>query len=137
MKKVLFILALVVLSLSLQAQTQRFDFKLKPIHTTPIMDLTSLTAVAAYWVYADKVEPDKVIHFLFGYFATNAMQSLLSVTDMPKGLKMFTPVIVFGGLAVFKELMDSEVELRDFYAGMAGCGVAVISFNISYKIKYK
>jgi hypothetical protein len=56
---------------------------------------------------------------------------------MPKALKMFTPVIVFGGLAVFKELMDSEVELRDFYAGMAGCGVAVISFNISYKIKYK
>jgi hypothetical protein len=129
MKKIL-IFFLLLLSLTLQAQ--KFDFKVKS-QITHTVDLTVLTATTVYWMYADKVEPDKVIHFLFGYFATNAMQSLLSLTDMPKGLKMFTPILVFGGLAVFKELIDTKADWKDFYAGMIGCGISLVSFNIVYR----
>ena len=133
MKKILFII-LLLCSLTLQAQ--KFDFKVKA-QVTHVVDLSVLTAGAAYWVYADKVEPDKLIHFMYGYFATQAMNYLLEPLDLPKGLKIATPILVFGGLAMFKEFADSKVEMRDFYAGMIGCGIASVSFNLTFTIPYK
>ena len=133
MKKLLFII-LLLCSLTLQAQ--KFDFKVKS-QVTHSVDLSVLTAGAAYWVYSTTVEPDKLIHFMYGYFATQAMNYLLEPLDLPKGLKIATPIIVFGGLAMFKEFADSQVEMRDFYAGMIGCGIAVVSFNLTFTIPYK
>lgn len=133
MKKILLII-LLLSSLTLQAQ--KFDFKAQSF-IVPTVDLSVLTATTAYWVYADKVEPDKVIHFLFGYFCTSAMNRLLQPLDLPKGLKIGVPVLVFGGLAVFKELSDSQFDKRDLYAGLLGSGISAISFNLTYTIKYK
>lgn len=133
MKKILLIL-LLLCSLTLQAQ--KFDFKAQP-YIVPTVDLSVLTATTAYWVYADKVEPDKVIHFMFGYFCTSAMNRLLQPLDLPKGLKIGVPVLVFGGLAVFKELSDSQFDKRDLYAGLLGSGISAISFTFTYTIHYK
>ena len=117
---------------SLTLQAQKFDFKVKS-QVTHVVDLSVLSAGAAYWVYADKVEPDKLIHFMYGYFATQAMNYLLEPLKLPRGLKIATPIIVFGGLAMFKELADSQFEMRDFYAGMIGCGLSVVSFNLVFR----
>ena len=130
MKKILFIL-LLLCSLTLQAQ-QKFDFKVKAAVSHSV-DLTVLTATTAYWMYADNVQPDKVIHFLYGYFSTQAMYYILETTDMPKILKVCTPVLVFGGLAAFKEMIDSKADIEDFKAGMIGCGISVVSFNLIYR----
>ena len=136
-KLLLTILLLISISCFAQQQ-QQFDFKYNPVNTTPITDLSVLTATTAYWVYSDNVQPDKVIHFLFGYFATNAMYQLLSFTKIPKGLKICTPILIFGGLSFMKEAMlDGSPDWNDFKSGMLGCGIAAISFNISYTIKYK
>ena len=112
----------------------KIDFKVKTAVTHSV-DLAVLTGVTAYWIYGENVQPDKVIHFLFGYFSTQAMNYILEPLDLPKGLKIATPVIVFGGLALFKELSDSKFDAKDFYAGMAGCGIAAISFNIVFTVK--
>ena len=131
MKKILFIL-LLLCSLTLHAQ-QKFDFKVKTavIHS---VDLTVLTGVTAYWIAGDNVQPDKVIHFLFGYFSTKAMYYILEPLDLPKGLKIATPILVFTGLAAFKEMMlDGSPDWNDFKAGMYGCGISVISFNLIYR----
>jgi len=130
MKKTIIILLLSLFSLTLQAQ--KFDFKVKS-QITHTVDLTVLTATTVYWLKADNVQPDKVIHFLFGYFSTQAMYYILEPLDLPKGLKMFTPILVFGGLATFKELIDSKADWKDWNAGMLGCGVSVISFNLVYR----
>lgn len=136
-KLLLFLFAFAIIFNSFtQTQKNNYDFKLKP-YIVPTVDLSVLTATTAYWIFAEKVEPDKVIHFLFGYFATSAMNYILKPLDLPKGLKIGVPILVFGGLAVFKELSDSQFELRDFYAGMLGCGISAISFNLTYTIKYK
>lgn len=129
-KSILFLLILISVSL----QGQSFDFKIKPV--TPAIDLGVLTATTVYWMYADNVQPDKVIHFMYGYFATQAMNYLLAPLDLHKGLKICTPIIVFGGLAMFKELADSQADWNDFKAGMLGCGLASISFTFTYTIKY-
>ena len=131
------LILIIILFTAFSCYSQQFNFKYKPVNPTPIMDLSVLTATTAYWVYGENVQPDKVIHFLFGYFATNAMYQLLSFTDMPKGLKIGVPILVFGGLSVFKELSDSQADWNDMKAGMLGCGLSVISFNISYTIRYK
>ena len=131
MKKILFIL-LLLCSLTLQAQ-QKFDFKVKTAVSHSV-DLTVLTATTAYWIYSDNVQPDKVIHFLFGYFSTKAMYYILEPLDLPIFLKTCTPVLVFGGLALFKEVMlDGYPDWNDFKAGMYGCGISVISFNLIYR----
>ena len=130
MKKTIIILLLSLLSLTLQAQ--KFDFKVKS-QITHTVDLTVLTATTVYWLKGENVQPDKVIHFLFGYFSTQAMYYLLEPLDLPKGLKTFTPILVFGGLATFKELIDSKADWKDWNAGMLGCGVSVISFNLVYR----
>ena len=131
MKKILFIL-LVLCSLTLQAQ-QKFDFKVRTAVSHSV-DLTVLTGVTAYWIAGDNVQPDKVIHFLFGYFSTKAMYYILEPLDLPKGLKVCTPVLVFGGLALFKEVMlDGYPDWNDFKAGMYGCGISVVSFNLIYR----
>lgn len=129
MRKLLF---LILLFSSLTLYSQKFDFKVKTavIHS---VDLAVLTGVTAYWIAGDNVQPDKVIHFMYGYFATQAMNYLLEPLDLPRGLKITTPIIVFGGLAMFKELADSQVEMRDFYAGMIGCGIASVSFNLVFR----
>ena len=132
MKKLLF---LILLLSSLTLQAQKFDFKVKT-QVTHAVDLSVLTAGAIYWIYADKVEPDKLIHFMFGYFSTQAMNYLLEPLNLPRGLKISTPIIVFGGLALFKKLSDSQFDKRDFYAGILGCGIAVVSFNLVYSIPY-
>ena len=132
MKKILFIL-LLLSSLTLFSQTQKFDFKVRTavIHT---VDLSVLTATTAYWIYSDNVQPDKVIHFLFGYFSTKAMYYILEPLDLPKGLKICTPVLVFGGLALFKEvLLDGYPDWNDFKAGMIGSGISIVSFNLIYR----
>ena len=130
MKKILFIL-LLLCSLTLQAQ--KFDFKVKTAVSHSV-DLTVLTATTAYWIYSDNVQPDKVIHFLFGYFSTKAMYYILEPLDVPKFMKACTPVLVFGGLALFKEVMlDGYPDWNDFKAGMYGCGISVISFNLIYR----
>ena len=129
MKKILFIL-LLICSLTLQAQ--KFDFKVKTAVSHSV-DLTVLTATTAYWIAGDNVQPDKVIHFLYGYFSTQAMYYILETTDMPKILKVCTPVLVFGGLAAFKEMIDSKADIEDFKAGMYGCAISVVSFNLIYR----
>ena len=113
----------------------KFDFKVKTAVTHSV-DLAVLTGVTAYWIYGENVQPDKVIHFLFGYFSTQAMNYILEPLDLPKGLKIATPVIVFGGLAAFKEIMlDGYPDWNDFKAGMYGMGIAVVSFKIVFTIK--
>ena len=130
MKKILLIL-LLLCSLTLQAQ--KFDFKVKTAVSHSV-DLTVLTATTAYWIAGDNVQPDKVIHFLFGYFSTKAMYYILEPTEIPNFLKACTPILVFGGLALFKEVMlDSNPDWNDFKAGMYGCGISVISFNLIYR----
>ena len=133
MRKLLFII-LLLSAITLQAQN--FDFKVKS-QVTHTVDLTVLTGVTAYWITSDNVQPDKVIHFLFGYFSTQAMQYILEPLDIPKTLKIATPVIVFSGLALFKEyVLDSSPDINgDFKVGMLGCGIAVVSFRIIFAIK--
>ena len=117
MKKILLIL-LLLCSFTLSAQ--KFDFKVKTavIHT---VDLSVLTATTAYWIYDENPQADKIIHFLFGYFSTKAMYYILEPLDLPKGLKVCTPVLVFGGLSLFKEIMlDGSPDWNDFKAGMIG-----------------
>jgi len=125
-------LLIILLLSSLTLQAQKFDFKVKA-QVTHVVDLSVMTAGAIYWIYADKVEPDKLIHFMYGYFATQAMNYILKPLGIPKYLKISTPILVFGSLALFKEFADSQFEMRDFYAGMLGCGVSVISFNLVYR----
>ena len=130
MKKILLIL-LLIFSLTLHAQ--KFDFKVRTavVHT---VDLTVLTATTAYWIYDDAPQADKIIHFLFGYFSTQAMYYILEPLDLPKGLKISTPILVFGGIALFKEIMlDGKPDWNDFKAGMMGCGISVVSFNLIYR----
>ena len=130
MKKILFIL-LLLSSLTLQAQ--KFDFKVKTAVSHSV-DLTVLTATTAYWIYSDAPQADKIIHFLFGYFSTKAMYYILEPTEIPSFLKVCTPVLVFGGLALFKEvLLDGYPDWNDFKAGMYGCGISVVSFNLIYR----
>ena len=112
----------------------KFDFKVKTAVTHSV-DLAVLTGVTAYWIYGENVQPDKVIHFLFGYFSTQAMNYILEPLDLPKGLKIATPVIVFTGLAAFKEIMlDGYPDWNDFKAGIYGMSIAVVSFNIVYTV---
>ena len=130
MKKILLIL-LLLCSLTLSAQ--KFDFKVRTAVSHSV-DLTVLTATTAYWIYSDNVQPDKVIHFLFGYFSTKAMYYILEPLDLPKWLKLCTPIIVWSGLSLFKEIMlDGYPDWNDFKAGMMGCGISVISFNLIYR----
>ena len=132
MKKILFIL-LLLCSLTLFSQTQKFDFKVRTAvsHT---VDLSVLTATTAYWIYSDNVQPDKVIHFLFGYFSTKAMYYILEPLDLPKGLKICTPILVWSGLSLFKEIMlDGSPDWNDFKAGMIGSGISIVSFNLIYR----
>lgn len=135
MRKLLF---LILLLSSLTLQAQKFDFKVKS-QVTHSVDLSVLTAGAAYWIYADKVEPDKLIHFMYGYFATQAMNYLLEPLDLPRGLKIGTPILVFTGLALFKEFMlDSSPDINgDFKVSMIGMAISTVSFNIVYSIPYK
>lgn len=127
------LLLIILLLSSLTLQAQKFDFKVKTavIHS---VDLTVLTGVTAYWIYSDAPQADKIIHFLFGYFSTQAMYYILEPLDVPKFMKVCTPVLVFGGLALFKEVMlDGYPDWIDFKAGMYGCGISVVSFNLIYR----
>ena len=135
MRKLLFFILLLS---SLTLHSQKFDFKVKA-QVTHAVDLAVLTGVTAYWITGDNVQPDKVIHFLFGYFSTKAMFYILEPLDLPRGLKIGTPILVFTGLALFKEYMlDSSPDINgDFKAGMYGCGIAIVSFNVVYTIPYK
>lgn len=94
MRKILFII-LLLSSITLQAQ--KFDFKVKTAVVNSV-DLAVLTGVTAYWIAGDNVQPDKVIHFLFGYFSTQAMKYILEPLDLPRGLKIATPILVFQDL---------------------------------------
>ena len=132
MKKILFIL-LLLCSLTLFSQTQKFDFKVRTAvsHT---VDLSVLTATTAYWIYDKQPQADKIIHFLFGYVSTQAMYYILEPLDLPKELKICTPVIVWGGLSLFKEIMlDGSPDWNDFKAGMIGSGISIVSFNLIYR----
>ena len=132
MKKILFIL-LLLCSLTLFSQTQKFDFKVRTAvsHT---VDLSVLTATTAYWIYDENPQPDKIIHFLFGYVSTQAMYYILEPTEIPKFMKACTPVLVFGGLSLFKEIMlDGSPDWNDFKAGMIGSGISIVSFNLIYR----
>ena len=130
MKKILFIL-LLLCSFALQAQ--KFDFKVKTAVSHSV-DLTVLTGITAYWIYDKQPQPDKIIHFLFGYFATQSMYYILEPLDLPKSLKICTPVIVWGGLSLFKEvLLDGSPDWNDFKAGMIGSGISIVSFNLIYR----
>ena len=130
MKKILFIL-LLLSSLTLSAQ--KFDFKVKTAVSHSV-DLTVLTATTAYWIYDENPQPDKIIHFLFGYFATQSMYYILEPLELPKSLKICTPVIVWSGLSLFKEIMlDGYPDWNDFKAGMIGSGISIVSFNLIYR----
>ena len=133
MRKLLFII-LLLSAITLQAQ--KFDFKVKTAVVNSV-DLAVLTGVTYYWLFDDAPQPDKVIHFLFGYFSTQAMQYILEPLDLPRGLKIATPILVFSGLAAMKELMlDCYPDINDFKAGIYGMSIAVVSFNIVYTIPY-
>ena len=135
MRKLTLTILLSLLFCSLLAQ-QKFDFKVKS-QVTHSVDLAVLTATTAYWVAGDNVQPDKVIHFLFGYFSTQAMQYLLEPLELPRGLKIATPILVFSGLAAMKEwMLDGTPDINDFKAGIYGMGIAVVSFNVVYTIPY-
>ena len=112
----------------------KFDFKVKS-QVTHAVDLSVLTATTAYWIAGDNVQPDKVIHFLFGYFSTKAMYYILEPLDLPKGLKIATPIVVFSGLAAFKEIMlDGYPDWNgDFKVSMIGMGISLVSFNLIYR----
>ena len=132
MKKILFILILLS-SLTLFSQTQKFDFKVRTAvsHT---VDLSVLTATTAYWIYDKQPQADKIIHFLFGYFATQSMYYILEPLDLPKSLKICTPILVWSGLSLFKEIMlDGSPDWNDFKAGMIGSGISIVSFNLIYR----
>ena len=134
MKRLLLIFILLS-SLSLFAQ---FNFKYKPINPTPVTDISAITATTIYWVLADNVQPDKVIHFLVGYFATNAMNQLLSATEIPRILKIAAPITFWVGLSLMKEaFFDGSPDWNAFKAGMLECGISVISFQLTYTIQYK
>ena len=111
----------------------KFDFKVKS-QVTHAVDIAVMGGVTYYWLFDDAPQPDKVIHFLFGYFSTKAMYYILEPLDVPKFMKVCTPVLVFTGLAAFKEVMlDGYPDWNDFKAGMYGCGISVISFNLIYR----
>ena len=132
MKKILFIL-LLLCSLTLFSQTQKFDFKVRTAvsHT---VDLSLLTGITAYWIYDKQPQADKIIHFLFGYFATQSMYYILEPLDLPKGLKICTPILVWSGLSLFKEIMlDGSPDWNDLKAGMIGSGISIVSFNLIYR----
>ena len=132
MKKILFIL-LLLCSLTLFSQTQKFDFKVRTAvsHT---VDLSVLTATTVYWIYDENPQADKIIHFLFGYVSTQAMYYILEPLDLPKELKICTPILVWGGLSLFKEIMlDGSPDWNDFKAGMIGSGISIVSFNLIYR----
>ena len=130
MKKILFILLLLC---SLTLHTQKFDFKVKTAVSHSV-DLTVLTATTAYWIYDENPQADKIIHFLFGYVSTQAMYYILEPLELPKSLKICTPVIVWGGLSLFKEIMlDGYPDWNDFKAGMIGSGISIVSFNLIYR----
>ena len=130
MKKILFIL-LLLCSSALQAQ--KFDFKVKTAVSHSV-DLTVLTVTTAYWIYDENPQADKIIHFLFGYFATQSMYYILEPLDLPKGLKICTPILVWSGLSLFKEIMlDGYPDWNDFKAGMIGSGISIVSFNLIYR----
>ena len=134
MKKLLF---LILLLSSLTLQAQKFDFKVKTA-TIHAADLAVLTGVTAYWIAGDNVQPDKVIHFLFGYFSTKAMYYILEPLELPRGLKISTPILVFTSMALFKEFMlDSSPDINgDFKVSTIGMAISVVSFNIVYLIPY-
>ena len=114
----------------------RFDFKVKS-QVTHAVDIAVMGGVTYYWLFDDAPQPDKVIHFLFGYFSTQAMQYLLEPLGLPRGLKIATPILVFSGLAAMKEwMLDGSPDINDFKAGIYGMGIAVVSFNIVYNIPY-
>ena len=138
MKKLFITLVLIIVTISSQAQTPKFDFKYKPVNPTPIMDLSVLTGTTAYWMLGEKPQADKIIHFMFGYFATNAMYQLLTISDAPFTIRIGTPILVWTGISFMKEAMfDGSPDWNDFKAGMLGCALSTISFNVSYTVKYK
>ena len=135
MKKLLLTLFLL---LSISCYAQQFDFKYKPVNPTPITDISVLTATTVYWMYSENPQADKIIHFLVGYFATNSMYQLLTISDAPIVIRIGTPILVWSTISFMKEAMfDGSPDWNDFKAGMLGCGLSAISFNISYTIKYK
>ena len=132
------LLLIFVLLFSLSCYSQQFDFKYKPVNPTPIMDLSVLTGTTAYWMLGEKPQADKIIHFLVGYFATNAMNQLLTLSDAPLAIRIGTPILVWSGISFMKEAMlDGSPDWNDFKAGMLGCALSTISFNITYTIRYK
>lgn len=134
MKKLLLLFLLLI---SISCYSQQFAFKYKPVNPTPITDLGVLTGTTVYWMLGDKPQADKIIHFMFGYFATNAMNQLLTVSDAPLAIRIGTPILVWTGISFMKEAMlDGSPDWNDFKAGMLGCALSTISFNISYTIKF-
>lgn len=135
MRKLTLTILLSLLFCSLLAQ-QKFDFKVKS-QVTHSVDLAVMGGVTYYWLFDDAPQPDKVIHFLFGYFSTQAMQYFLEPLELPRGLKIATPILVFCGLAAMKEwMLDGTPDINDFKAGIYGMGIAVVSFNVVYTIPY-
>ena len=135
MKRLILILLLLT---AFSCYSQQFAFKYKPVNPTPITDLSILTGTTGYWMLGEIPQADKIIHFLVGYFATNAMYQLLTISDAPLAIRIGTPILVWTGISFMKEAMfDGSPDWNDFKAGMLGCALSTISFNISYTVRYK
>lgn len=74
MKKLILIAILLIATMTVKAQNAS-------------MDLVVLGGGFMYQQTANKPQMDKVLHFWAGYFGTNALQSMLDKTDLPKWAK--------------------------------------------------
>lgn len=96
MKKLILIAILLIATMTVKAQNAS-------------MDLAVLTGGVAYQKFADHPKMDNVLHFWAGYFGTNALQSMLDKTDLPKWAKKSIPPFITVCAIVAKENIDSQV----------------------------
>ena len=118
MKKLILIAILLIAIMTVKAQNAS-------------MDLVVLTGGVAYQKFADHPKMDNVLHFWAGYFGTNALQSMLDKTDLPKWAKKSIPPFITVCAIVAKENIDSQVSRGDINAGLAGMTCSIIKFNIN------
>lgn len=120
MRKVLLILTLLFLYTGLKAQNTA-------------LDLTVIGGGVIYQKLAPNANMDNVLHFWGGYFGCNALQTVANKINMPIWAKKVAPPAIMIGALITKELIDGQWSKSDFNAGLAGCGLSIIKFNIKIK----
>lgn len=95
------------------------------------MDLAVLTGGVAYQKFVHNPKMDNVLHFWGGYFATNALQTIVNKSDLPKWAKKTIPPFLTFCAVVAKENLDGKVSRSDMNAGLMGMTCSIIKFNIN------